>query len=99
MVDIYKGVYIVNGFWVDFYPKKVTIAYIVNGTCLHCKLASEAPRATEGQCFQQTEGRPLDIKSVGQTVSYGAKIGLKYLDVKIYDVLDGLRKCVEMLSY
>jgi hypothetical protein len=51
-----------------------------------------------GVCFQQIEGRPLDTKTAGQTVSYGEKMGLKYLDVKIYDVLDRLRKCAESLS-
>lgn len=45
------------------------------------------------------EHRPLDRKSVAQTVSYGEKIELKYFDVKIYDVLDGLRKCAKILSY
>lgn len=43
--------------------------------------------------------RPMDMKSAGQTVSYGEKMGLKYLDVKIYDVLDGLRKCAKILNY
>lgn len=59
----------------------------------------ETSRATGGQCFWQIEGRPLDMKSAGQTVSYGEKMGLRYLDVKIYDVLDGLRKCAKILSY
>jgi len=49
--------------------------------------------------FQIKRSRPLDMKSVGQTVSYGEKMELKYIDVKIYDVLDGLRKCAKILSY
>lgn len=61
--------------------------------------ALETSRATKAQCFRQIEGRPLDRKSVGQTVSYGGKIGMKYHDVKIYDVLDGFRKGTKILSY
>jgi len=63
------------------------------------KIPPEAPRATESRYFQQIEGRPPDIKSAGQTVSYGEKMGLKYLYVKIYDVLGDLKKCAKILSY
>lgn len=59
-------------------------------------------RTAYGKAFvmlQPKSPRPPDIKSAGQTVSYGEKMGLKYLYVKIYDVLGDLKKYANILSY
>lgn len=85
--------------WQGSQFKVAKVANFCNGTLKSRILCVETSRAAGAQCFRQIEDRPLDIKSAGQTVSYGEKMGLKYLDVKIYDVLDGLRKCAKILSY